>query len=57
MLFLYIDLFYNFHIHSTCFERSSCSSTGVYRSALYNTHSSVHYDKRLLMNDSIFRNM
>ena len=35
--FLYIYLFYNFHVHSPCFERSSRSSSGVYRSVLYYT--------------------
>ena len=29
MHFLYIYLFYDFHIHSTCFERSSRSSSAV----------------------------
>ena len=41
MHFLYIYLFYNFHIQSTCFERSSRSSSGVNRSVLHNTHSPV----------------
>ena len=35
MDFLYIYLFYNFLVHSTCFERSSRSLSGVDRSALY----------------------
>ena len=34
---LYIYLFYNFHVHSTCFERSSSSSSAVYRTVLYYT--------------------
>ena len=33
----YIYLSYNFHIHSTCFEWSSRSSSGVDHSALYYT--------------------
>ena len=41
MHLLYIYLFHNFHIHSTCFERSSRSSSGVYHTVLYYTHSSV----------------
>ena len=33
----YIYLFYNFDVRSTCFKRSSHSSSGVYRGVLYYT--------------------
>ena len=33
----YIYLLHNFHFHSTCFERSNRSSSGVNRSVLYYT--------------------
>ena len=36
-LYLFIYLFYSFHVHSTCFEGSSRSSSGVNRSVLYYT--------------------
>ena len=45
----YIYLFYNFHVRSTCFERSSRSSSEVNRSVLYNTHSSVQSCERVNM--------
>ena len=34
-----------FHVHSICFEQSCRSSSGVYRSALYYTHSCVQSRK------------
>ena len=37
MHFLYIYLFYNFQVHSTCFDLSRRSSSGVYRSVLHYT--------------------
>jgi hypothetical protein len=35
----YIYLFYNLYIHSTCFEQSNCSSSGVF--VIYCIHSFV----------------
>ena len=65
--FLYTYLFYNFHVHSTYFERSCRSSSGVDRSVLYYTAlynrahvvqcNTVHCGQLLMMNDKIFRNM
>ena len=47
--FLFVYLFYNFHIHSPCFERSSRSSSGV-RANLHDCTelcNTVHCDKLL----------
>ena len=74
---VYLFILQFFNVHSTCFERSSRSSSGVYHSVLYYTAlysranvsswihshyctelcSRVHYDKLLMMDDSIIRNM
>ena len=48
---LYVYLFYNFRVHSTCFEKSCLSSSGIYRNVLCNT---IHYNKFLMMKDKIF---
>ena len=33
--YIFIYLFYNFHVHCTCFERSCRSSSGILRSVMY----------------------
>ena len=57
MHFLYIYLFYNFHVHSTCFEQQNRSSSGAARSVQSCVCNTVHYDQLLMMNGSIVRNM
>ena len=37
LFYIFIYLFHNFHVHSTCFEKSCRSSSRVYHSVLYYT--------------------